>query len=293
MSDAESELKGKATTSDSAAENTATESAGPILTSDSDPAAETSSAPRVRRLIGIEIVIVMAISLGRSAVYSVISLIEKLTRPIPLNQQTTSMNNSATPDRPWLDLAYQVYYFILPLAEAALALYLLHLAWGQARRLIGFDLTHFWRDLGKGLAICAVVGSVGIGWYLFAVWQGINTQVTAANLTDVWWRIPILLGSAAAAGISEEVIMLGYLLTRLRDLKWNPWVALVFSALIRGTYHLYQGWGGAIGNLVMGLVFGYLYMRWKRVLPLVIAHFFMDAFAFVGYALLAPLVDWL
>ena len=241
----------------------------------------------------MEIVIVLAISFGRSGVSSILSLIEKLTKPQPLSQQTTSMNTSVTPDRPWLDLAYQLYSFILPLAGVLLVLYLLHLAYGQARRLIGFDFDHPWADLGKGAATCAAVGLVGIGFYFLARAMGINTNVVPANLSDQWWTTPVLIASAAVSGISEETVMLGYLFTRLRTLNWHPvWIVLV-SALIRGSYHLYQGFGGFLGNLGMGLVFGLLYLRWKRVMPLVVAHTLMDCFAFVGYSLLAPHISWL
>ena len=87
--------------------------------------------------------------------------------------------------------------------------------------------------------------------------------------------------------------MVGFLFIRLRQLAWQPWVALLVSALIRGSYHLYQGFGGFLGNLVMGLVFGLVYLRWKRVAPLVVAHTLLDVVAFVGYALVAPQVSWL
>ena len=43
----------------------------------------------------------------------------------------------------------------------------------------------------------------------------------------------------------------------------------------------------------MGLVFGWLFLRWRRVGPMVVAHFLIDAAAFVGYALLAGRVSWL
>ena len=65
------------------------------------------------------------------------------------------------------------------------------------------------------------------------------------------------------------------------------------SALIRGSYHLYQGFGGFVGNLIMGLIFGLIYLRWRRVAPLVVAHTLLDVVAFVGYALVAPHVSWL
>jgi membrane protease YdiL (CAAX protease family) len=69
--------------------------------------------------------------------------------------------------------------------------------------------------------------------------------------------------------------------------------ALAASALLRGTYHLYQGIGGFIGNVVMGIVFVWLYRRWGRVMPLVVAHALIDIVAFVGYGLLAGEVSWL
>ena len=53
------------------------------------------------------------------------------------------------------------------------------------------------------------------------------------------------------------------------------------------------GYGGFVGNLVMGVLFVCLYRRWGRVGPLVVAHALLDIGAFVGYALLAGRVDWL
>jgi membrane protease YdiL (CAAX protease family) len=69
--------------------------------------------------------------------------------------------------------------------------------------------------------------------------------------------------------------------------------ALVASSVLRGSYHLYQGIGGFVGNMVMGAVFVLLYRRWGRVGPLVAAHALLGITAFVGYALLAGKVGWL
>ncbi len=65
------------------------------------------------------------------------------------------------------------------------------------------------------------------------------------------------------------------------------------SAAIRGSYHLYQGFGGFVGNLVMGVIFGWLYKRFGRVMPLVVAHTILDIVSFVGYALAKPYLSWL
>ncbi len=122
---------------------------------------------------------------------------------------------------------------------------------------------------------------------------GVNTQVQASGLTDHWWTIPVLVLAAAQNAVLEEVVMIGYLFTRLGQLRWRIPAIILTSAVVRGSYHLYQGWGGFAGNLIMGVVFGLIYLRWKRVMPLVVAHTLLDVAAFVGYALLAPRVGWL
>jgi hypothetical protein len=43
----------------------------------------------------------------------------------------------------------------------------------------------------------------------------------------------------------------------------------------------------------MGLLFGYLYQRWGRVMPLVVAHFVLDAAIFIGYAALKDVLPFL
>jgi membrane protease YdiL (CAAX protease family) len=141
--------------------------------------------------------------------------------------------------------------------------------------------------------LAAVIGGTGLGLYLAAFHLGANLNVVAENLPDVWWRIPVLLLSAAQNAIVEEVVVVGYLLSRLDRLGVRPSRAIALSAVIRGSYHLYQGAGGFLGNAAMGLIFGFLYRRWGRVTPLIIAHALIDAVAFVGYALLAGHVSWL
>ncbi len=252
--------------------------------------AEPVAAVPTRARPGIELLLVLGVSLGQSAVYSLLSIIEKLTRNVPLNQQTTSINNSVVPDRPWLDLAYQLAGIAFPVVPALVALYLLQRT--ADRDGIGFDLRRPRFDIGWGFALAAGIGIPGLGLYVVARALGLNTNMSPANLQENWWTVPVLIGLAAMNAVLEEVVIVGFWFTRARQLGWAPWVVLVTSAVVRGSYHLYQGFGGFVGNLVMGLVFGLVYLRTKRVGPLVVAHFLLDFVAFVGYALLAPYVDW-
>jgi uncharacterized protein len=151
-----------------------------------------------------------------------------------------------------------------------------------------------WRaDLGGGIALAVLIGLPGLGLYLAARALHLNASVIPSSLSDTWWRVPMLLLVAFANGWAEEIIVVGYLLTRLEELGVRAPVALVWSSLLRGAYHLYQGFGAGLGNIAMGLVFGYAWQRTGRLWPLVIAHGIIDAVAFVGYALLAGHLHWL
>ena len=246
--------------------------------------------------LGWEMLIVLGLSLGQSAVYSALSLINKLTLDVELSAQVTTINTSTTPGRPWLDLSYQLAGTVFPLMPVALACYLLYVVNRPEEgpfRTMGLDFAKPGRDLALGGGMFMVIGAAGLGFYLFSRQLGVNTQVAPANLAAAWWSTPILLARAVMNGILEEVVMIGYLFTRWRQRGGSMLAVLVISALIRGSYHLYQGFGGFFGNVAMGLIFGAVYLKTRRVMPLVICHALLDIVAFVGYALLATRLSWL
>ncbi|MET8829441.1 type II CAAX endopeptidase family protein [Streptomyces sp. NPDC004610] len=245
-----------------------------------------------RRTLRDETLLVLALSLGASGVSALISFIGSATRPGGLSDQAATLNASAAPGRPWLDLAWQLFGITTALVPVALVAHLL-IREGANLRVIGFDRTRPWPDLGRGAVIAAGIGSTGIAFYLAARGLGFNLTVVPEALPDVWWKFPVLILSAAQNSIVEEVIVVGYLLRRLDQLGWSPGASMAASSVLRGSYHLYQGIGGFIGNMAMGVAFVYLYRRWGRVGPLVVAHTLLDIGAFVGYALLAGKVSWL
>jgi membrane protease YdiL (CAAX protease family) len=94
--------------------------------------------------------------------------------------------------------------------------------------------------------------------------------------------------------VLEEVIVVGYLITRLRGIGMSTVWIVACSAVLRGSYHLYQGFGAFVGNAVMGVVFALFFLRTKRVMPLIVAHSLLDIAAFVGYTLLPhSWLEWL
>ena len=245
-----------------------------------------------RRLLTLEVVLVLAVSLGRSGVYSLVNLIATWTAPGSLSEQSAVMNGSKAPGREWLDLTYQLMGLAFGLVPAALAAYLL-IRDGKDLRRIWYDRTRSWSDTARGAVLAAVVGGTGLAFYLAMYAAGVNVAVVAEDLPHVWWRFPVLVLAALQNALLEEIVVLGYVLTRLDDLDVRRPVAIVLAAVLRGSYHLYQGLGGFFGNVAMGLLFGWLYHRWGRITPMVVAHTILDVFAFVGFALLAGHVSWL
>lgn len=166
-----------------------------------------------------------------------------------------------------------------------LALYLLSSNGRSAVKAIGFDFAAPRRDLLFGIGLSALIGLPGIGVYLLGRALDLNTTIAASALNEHWWTIPILILAAVKNAVLEEVVAVGYLTTRLRELGWADWPTIVASAVLRGSYHLYQGIGMALGNVAMGVVFAWFYRRTGRVMPLVVAHTILDIVSFVGYAL--------
>lgn len=251
------------------------------------PAAVTAPPARAtpRGHLRAEVWIVLGLSLGQAAVYAAVRLLDRLTRDVPISQQVTTLNPSQN-ERPWLDLIYQLLDVVFTLVPVALALYLLTGPGRTALRRIGLDLARPLRDLGVGVALAGVVGIPGLGLYAAARALGWSVAIQTSGLDPYWWAVPVLILAALKNALLEEVVAVGYLVERLEELRWGLPGIVAASALLRGTYHLYQGPGMAAGNVVMGVLFALYYVRTRRVAPLVVAHTALDVVAFVGYTLL-------
>ncbi|MBV9089009.1 MAG: CPBP family intramembrane metalloprotease [Mycobacteriaceae bacterium] len=236
-----------------------------------------------------ELVIVLAVTFGLSAVTAVLQLIDSVLRT--LSKQTIPL----IPRRSYfdlIDLGLNLASIAQLLAWGALGLYLLLLS-GVSPAMVGLRRPRWRPDLLGGIGLAALIGVPGLGLYLLARVLGISAAVVPSELTDTWWRLPVLTATALANGWAEEVIVVAYLITRLRQLGMGDGRAILCSSLLRGAYHLYQGFGAGLGNLAMGVVFGYVWRRTNRLWPLIIAHGLIDTVAFVGYALAKGHLGWL
>lgn len=249
-----------------------------------EPAAELP-----RRTLRLEVVIVLGLTFGLSAVTAGLQLVDSVLRTlsaqkVPLIERRSYFN--------LVDLGLNLASITQLLAWGALGLYLLWRS-GIGPRDIGLSRPRWRADVLGGLGLAALIGVPGLGLYVLSRVIGVSASVVPTTLTDTWWRIPVLILAAFANGWAEEVIVVGYLMTRLRQLGVGSSRTLVYSSLLRGAYHLYQGFGAGLGNFAMGLVFGVVWRRHGRLWPLIVAHGVIDTVAFVGYAVLAGHLGWL
>ena len=242
-----------------------------------------------RRELRIEIVVVLAVTFGLSAYTALLELIEAVLlglagRRVALNPRRSVVD--------LIDLGLNLAVVFQLIAWGALGVYLLWRS-GFGPTQIGLGRLRWRSDVLGGIGLAALIGLPGLALYVAARALGLSASVEPAELYDTWWRIPVLIIAAFANGWAEEVIVVAFLLTRLRQLRVNPVVALLAASLLRGAYHLYQGFSAGLGNVAMGLVFGYVWQRTGRLWPLIIAHGLIDSVAYVGYALAAGHLSWL
>ena len=244
-----------------------------------DEAAAAAEPPR-RPLLIEELVVVLSLSLLPSAVDALLTLFEA-----PVSRSV------AVALYPSVELARQLSGIVFAVAPVALVFHLIRRN-RESLNEFGLAVDTVVRDVPFGLLIALVVSAVGLGLYLSAIALNINRFVVPVPPLGHWWTIPVLLLGSFQNGLLEEVIVVGYLIRRLEQLGWAGPAALAASALLRGSYHLYQGWGGFLGNLLLGLFFGWIFLRRRRVWPLVTAHFAVDSLAGIGYILFKGHCVW-
>lgn len=158
----------------------------------------------------------------------------------------------------------------------------------QGRRLQDIGLSFQWTDLPKalGLAVAAVVVMcitgfvVSYGWLVitlhFPQWPDTRTMFSTSS---VWLFLPFLLLNP----FFEEILVRGYLMTELIDLRKSVLLATVASLVVQTSYHLYYG---AAGAMVVGsglAVLAIYFAKSRRLMPVILAHMLWDSTALLGF----------
>lgn len=161
-----------------------------------------------------------------------------------------------------------VIWSVLHLILIWIALRQLRTSGISLRDLIGFERQELLRDVRLGVVIAAAGTAVvllslralepvfGAGAVPFPMWA------------VLWWTVV----TSVTAGVGEEVYFRGFLFERLNRLS-VPFLLLVTS-LSFAVWHLSPVM--LLHTFVMGLVFGWVYLRTKRLFPVIVGHTFVD-----------------
>jgi hypothetical protein len=90
----------------------------------------------------------------------------------------------------------------------------------------------------------------------------------------------LLVFTAVTAGVVEELIFRGYLLTRFEAICKNHWIAISLSSVLFGLMHYRYGTiANMVGPAFIGFVFGYFYWRFRNIKVLMVCHILWDIMA--------------
>jgi membrane protease YdiL (CAAX protease family) len=179
---------------------------------------------------------------------------------------------------PVTNLVVGILDYLSVAAVVPLALLLLTRT-GQPPTILGLGVPSFRVDIwpGLGLAAASFGAEIPLALVLTAlVGRGSNlvNNVSIGHVPSYYviWGIAM----SAITAVAEEVVVNGYLLTRLGQFGWTPRSALILSLCLRTSYHVYYGLG-----FVLTIPFGYFvtrsFQQHHRLNRSIAAHFLFDA----------------
>lgn len=106
----------------------------------------------------------------------------------------------------------------------------------------------------------------------------LNPEIIKSPIISLQTNIVSILLITIVNSIYEEVILIGYLFKRLEKLHFN--YIILISLIIRASFHTYQGWDNMPMVFILALVFGAYYAKYRKLMPLILAHAIGNSFHF-------------
>ena len=181
-------------------------------------------------------------------------------------------------DNPVGNLLVGIFAYLPVAVMVPLALHLLSRT-GQTPRMLGLVRPTFRYDIWPAIGLMgASFGSDSVLILfltpLLAHHPALVSNTAVGNVPDYYVIYGIAISITTA--VAEEVLVNGYLLTRLEQLGWSPRRALILSLILRTSYHVYYGVG-----FILTVPFGYFvtrsFQKNRRLTRPIAAHFLWDA----------------
>jgi membrane protease YdiL (CAAX protease family) len=138
-----------------------------------------------------------------------------------------------------------------------------------------FGLRPSWKSTGTGiLLLISIVSARYVSAALAnAIFPGAVHLLPVASHVS----LPLLILTLAINPAFEEMIEVGYFIRSLE--RYGIWCAVLASALFRAFLHAHLGVNAIVVVFPIGLIFGFVFWRWRELWPLVVAHVLFDLYA--------------
>jgi uncharacterized protein len=97
--------------------------------------------------------------------------------------------------------------------------------------------------------------------------------------------IPFIILISIVNPVFEEALECGYFFQALQ--RHGAWLTVLASAVFRGFLHASMGLSGFIFMFTMGLLYGFVYWKWRQLWPLIVAHALQMLYSLLPRALAA------
>lgn len=227
-----------------------------------------------KRVLRFEVITVLVVVVGPWTASALFDFVDDL-----VTGDRTRLLGVGIPHHVVLDVTLQsLLFLVLAMASVLLVAYVLSRS-GESLPSIGLRATPVARNIGMALLLVLAMGAAtAVAGLLVNALAGSRqaTNTAGQSLLGAGY-LPLGIVRAAEAAISEEIIVCGYLIHRLRQIGWSDRKALATSTGVRVSYHVYGGVGLMLGVAIVGLTFGRFYERTQRLGVLVLTHFLYDA----------------
>jgi Type II CAAX prenyl endopeptidase Rce1-like len=103
------------------------------------------------------------------------------------------------------------------------------------------------------------------------VTSSLTSRNPVLNVPFSYANLALELAHFVQAGFIEEVVVLAFVVATLEQARRPRAEIVVVAVLLRMSYHIYYG-PGVVGIAVWALVFVWLYLRFRTIVPLIVVH---------------------
>jgi len=224
------------------------------------------------RWLGWETVFVAVAFVLPAAAAAVVILIRHVERVSDLDEFALPLKHNPAGSLPLMLLLYASTAVVTPIALLLLA------RGGVTPRRLGLTRRWFRLDLLPSVGLLGGVwlANLATALVLFPLFNNTSASNTSANTHVPAYFIIYALFVSAVTAVNEEVVVNGYVMTRLAQRGWQPWPSLALSLALRTSYHAYYG-AAIIATVPFGFLVTRSFQRHGRVTRPILTHFMFDA----------------